>query len=46
MPLDPADAGRLRDMVDFAEEILLLLGGLDATQLSRLNLPEEHSNKR
>jgi uncharacterized protein with HEPN domain len=33
MPLDPADAGRLRDMVDFAEEAIQLLGAMDAPQL-------------
>ncbi len=33
MPLDPADVGRLRDMIDFAEEAVQLLGHLDADQL-------------
>ena len=29
MPLDPVDIGRLRDMVDYAEEAIQLLGALD-----------------
>jgi len=33
MPLDPADAARLRDIIDYAEEAIQLLGALTPEQL-------------
>lgn len=33
MPLDPADVARLRDMIDYAEEAIQLLGNLTPEQL-------------
>lgn len=33
MPLDPADVARLRDMIDYAEEAIQLLGDLTPEQL-------------
>ncbi len=33
MPLDPADAGRLRDMIDYGQEAVILLGSMTAEQM-------------
>lgn len=34
MPLDPEDVGRLRDMIDYAQEAMDLLGKMTAEQMA------------
>lgn len=33
MPLDPEDVGRLRDMIDYAQEAIALLGNMSSEQM-------------
>jgi hypothetical protein len=34
MPLDPDDVGRLRDMIDYAQEAIALLGDMSSEQMN------------